>query len=254
MTLIHALIAAAPGPAAAEQAASAAEVNSIWEFILKGGPMMIPIGLASIVAFAVGLERIINLTRARVAPPAFLPGLQSALGERDDRNAALAYCKNDPSPMARVFESAIRRLDEPTELLEQHIEDAGQRVMFGLRARLRALAVVASVTPLLGLLGTILGMIQAFQTVSTSGEALGKTELLAGGIYEAMITTAAGLCVAIPTLIVYHWIQGKVERLVLLIDAQTLEFVESRRAGSISAPATEPDAQTDVPNAALATG
>ena len=88
------------------------------------------------------------------------------------------------------------------------------------------LSVIASITPLMGLLGTIFGMIRAFQTVAASGEALGKTEMLAGGIYEAMITTAAGLLVAIPVLICYHWISAKIDTLVMDMDQMTQEFIE----------------------------
>ena len=128
--------------------------------------------------------------------------------------------------MANVFEAGIKKLKAPVEVLEKHIQDAGQREVLKLRKNVRALSVIASISPLLGLLGTIFGMIMAFQTVAMSADALGKTELLAEGIYMAMITTAAGLSVAIPVLIMYHWISAKIERLVMEIDQMTVEFIE----------------------------
>jgi biopolymer transport protein ExbB len=123
-----------------------------------------------------------------------------------------------------------------------------------LRKRLRLLSVIASVAPLLGLLGTVTGMITAFQTVAASAEALGRTELLATGIYEAMVTTAGGLIVAIPTLLAYHWISSRVDHLVAEMDTVTVDFIETHTiaAGSQSAPKSvsrrsEPVAETGVP-------
>jgi len=117
-----------------------------------------------------------------------------------------------------------------------------------LRKYLRVLAVIASIAPLMGLLGTIFGMIQAFQTVAASGSALGRTEMLAMGIYQAMITTAAGLLVAIPVLIAYHWIVAKIERLVMEIDQMTVEFIEAHAAGRRRRLAADaPEAASAVP-------
>lgn len=211
----------------AAPAAEAVEIQSIWDFVTKGGPMMIPIGIASLVALAVIVERFVSLRRRKVIPPGFLPSLRSALNDGSgNANRALEFCKTNGSPVANVFAAGIKRLHEPVALLEKHIGDAGEREVFKLRKNVRVLSVIASVAPLLGLLGTIFGMITAFQTVAMSAEALGKTELLAKGIYEAMITTAAGLSVAIPALIGHHWISAKIERLVTEIDQMTVDFVE----------------------------
>ncbi len=207
---------------------TAMTVNSVWDFILKGGIMMIPIGLCSLVAMAVFMERIVVLRRNRVIPGSFLPGLDLILeSQPDDPAEALVYCRESDCPVARVFTAGIRRLRGPIELMEKHIAEEGERESLTLRKNLRVLSVIAAISPLLGLLGTIFGMITAFQTVAVSGEALGKTELLAGGIYAAMITTAAGLIVAIPVLIMYHWLTAKIERLVMEMDRMTVEFIES---------------------------
>lgn len=201
---------------------------SLWDLTLKGGPVMVPIGIGSLVALAVIVERVISLRRSRIIPAEFVSGLKAVMPNGDgDRTRALEYCRASDTPIARIFVVGIRRLGEPIELLEKHVEEAGQREVSRLRKHLRMLAAIASISTLLGLLGTILGLIEAFQTVAASGDALGKTELLAGGIYEAMVTTAAGLCVAIPVIIAHQWLCARVEQLVREMDETTLEFIES---------------------------
>lgn len=232
------LVSATLGQAGTPGAAPGAP-DSVLDFVMRGGPVMIPIALCSLLALAVAVERLLRLSHRQVIPPGFLDGLRGVLKEpARDRDAGLQYCGQRPGPVSRVFAVGIRRLGEPEEQLERHIQEAGQREVPGLRKRLRILAVIASVTPLLGLLGTILGMITAFKTVAASGEALGRTELLAKGIYEAMVTTAAGLVVAIPTMLLYHWLSSKVELLVAEIDRMTVEFIEEfgRRPGAAPAP------------------
>jgi biopolymer transport protein ExbB len=238
LLLLLAQAPAAPGAAAvAPEVSDAMRVQSVWDFVLKGGVMMIPIGLCSLVAMTVVVERLISLRRRRVIPDGFVAGLKSVMREAPrDHARAIEYCKGDGSPLARVFAAGIKRLGGPIEVVERHIQESGQRVVLQLRKYLRILSVVAAVTPLMGLLGTIFGMIRAFQTVATSADALGRTELLAEGIYEAMITTAAGLVVAIPALVCYHWLSAKVQTLVMDIDEKTVDFVEELVDGAAGAP------------------
>ncbi len=235
------------GPGGADQV-SAAAVRSIWDFVVKGGPMMIPIGLCSLAALTVVIERLLSLRRSNIIPPNFLQGLKKTLDDDgNDRREAIEYCRDDGSPIANLFAAGIKKLGEPTELLEKRIEEAGEREVFKLRKYLRLLSVIASIAPLMGLLGTIFGMIIAFQTVATSGEALGKAELLAKGIYQAMITTAAGLMLAIPVLVAYHFFSAKIERLINEMDRMTVDFVEdyveSRRPREVAAPGEPARAQ-----------
>ena len=216
----------AVGPTAV--GSDAVKVKSIWDFVVKGGPVMIPIGICSLVALTVIIERLLSLRRVRIIPPDFRPALTGLLddGGADRRGKALDYCQKHGTPIAAIFGAGIKRLGEPVELVERHIQETGHREILKLRKYLRTLSVIAAIAPLLGLLGTILGMIKAFETVAASGEALGRTELLAKGIYEAMITTAGGLIVAIPVVIAYHWFSARVERLVAEIDAMVVEFIE----------------------------
>ncbi|MEK6674688.1 MAG: MotA/TolQ/ExbB proton channel family protein [Planctomycetota bacterium] len=217
----------AASPANIPSPPTSADIGSVWDFVVKGGPVMIPIGICSLVALSVIIERMVSLRRRQIIPPNFVVGLKAVMGDpKRDSAKALEYCAARPGPLAGIFTAAIKKLGEPLELLERAIQEAGRREIFKLRKFLRSLGVVGSVAPLLGLLGTIFGMISAFQTVAVSGESLGRTELLAKGIYEALITTAAGLIVAIPTVIAHHMLSAKVERLVFDMDAITIDFVE----------------------------
>ncbi len=203
-------------------------VQSVWDFILKGGPMMIPLAICSLVALAVIVERIMSLRRNRVIPPGFMDGLKAEMKNgTEDHAQAVDFCRRNGSPIANILAAGIRKLAKPIEVVEKHIQDAGEREMVRLRKYLRLLSVVAAIAPLMGLLGTIFGMIRAFQTVAIAPEAMGKTALMAKGIYEAMITTAAGLILAIPVLVCYHWISAKIDRLVFDMDQLTVEFIEN---------------------------
>ena len=231
-----AILAQTPGDAAAVP--ESVQVQSVWDFVRKGGLMMIPIGLCSLLAVAVITERLISLRRKVVIPPAFLTGLTKVLKD-GDRPAAVAYCRKNDSPVANVLGAVLRKIDRSPEAIERHVQESAQREVLKLRKNLRSLAVIASVTPLMGLLGTIFGMIRAFQTVAVSGEALGKTEMLAGGIYEAMITTAAGLTVAIPVLIFFHVISGRIDKLIAEIDYLTVELIDQLLEGRLGTVETQ---------------
>ncbi len=203
-------------------------VQSVWDFLVKGGLLMIPIGLCSLVALAVIVERAISLQRRRVIPLDFSAGLKAALGpDSSDTTTAQAYCERSDSPIARILAAALPCAARGREAMERRITQAGEREVFRLRKYLRTLTVIVTAAPMLGLLGTVFGMIEAFQTVAASGEALGRTEMLAKGIYEALVTTAAGLLVAIPALIGYHWVSAKVERHASAMDAVASDVVNS---------------------------
>jgi len=209
-----------------------AEINSVLEMIQKGGIMMIPIGLCSLIVVAVAVERAAVLRSGRIVPKGFRKGLDRAMDSADDeidaRRAGRAYCKDRPSPAANLILAGLEKLGHTGEVVEKHMASAGEDEVYLMRRRLRALVVVAAIAPLLGLTGTIFGMITAFQTVATNAEALGKTELLAKGIYEAMITTAAGLVVAIPAVVIYHWLSGRIERYARDLDRLGVSFIETR--------------------------
>lgn len=202
----------------------------LWSIIRNGGPLMIPIAICSLVLMAFVFERFISLRHGRIIPKPFVKRfLQQTREGTLSRDEALVLCQQNGSPVAEVFAAAVRKWGRPAVEVEQAIIDAGERVTNGLRRYLRVINGVATVSPLLGLLGTVVGMIRAFNAIATS-DALGRPELLATGISEALLTTAAGLSVAIPALIFYLFFVSRVDRLIIDIDTLGQELV-----GAISA-------------------
>lgn len=212
----------------AGQAVQAREIipmGNLWEIMKKGGYLMWPIAFCSFLIVAFVLERLISLRRARVIPKPFVTRLLQQVREGQlDRDQALELCEENRSPVADVFAGAVRKWGRPAVEVEQAVIDAGERATNGLRRYLRVFNAVHTIAPLLGLLGTVFGMIKAFNMVAAS-DALGRPELLAAGISEALLTTAAGLAVAIPALIVYVFFLSRVDRLIIEIDSLGQELV-----------------------------
>ena len=193
--------------------------------IKSGGYLMIPLGICSFVLLAFVLERTISLRRGRVIPRPFVKRFLKQLREGElDRAKALELCYGNGSPVSEVFAGAVRKWGRPAVEVEQAIIDSGERATNGLRRYLRVINGVATISPLLGLLGTVVGMIRAFNRIATA-DAMGRPELLAEGISEALLTTAAGLTVAIPALICYLFFVSRVDRLIIDIDAMGQEVV-----------------------------
>lgn len=220
--------------------------ETMFSLIAKGGYLMIPLGIASILALTLGLERFIALSKERILPKSFLDGLVKAWeGDRTGKDA-IAYCDESGGAVGHVFKAGIRRAEAGPEVVEKAIEDVGSREANKMKRSLRPLSVIAAVSPLLGLLGTVYGMIDAFQKTSASG-GTAKTAMLAEGIYEALVTTAAGLTIAIPTLLLYQFLLGRVDRLIDEIDEAGTEFIYSytESHGGNGGAAAKPDADTD---------
>lgn len=232
------LIAQAATPAAS----AAPRIESAWDFVVKGGPTMMFIVLCSLVTLAVVVERFIVLQRRRIAPPDLLTRLEALSG---DRVRSLELCRTDGSPLANILAAAIDVRGERPEIVEKAIEGAGRRELVRLRARMRLLGALPQVATMLGLLGTIFGMIKTFQAVATSADAIGKTELLARGIFEAWTNTAGGLIVAIPTIVAYHTLMSRMDGIVAMLDRAVTDWMTSERTrlrghGGVSmAPRTE---------------
>jgi len=183
-------------------------VASVLDMVFKGGWMMVPLGLCSLVALTIAVERLIMTRPGRVAPARLRDDLRASGA---DANAALARCRSDPSPLAAVLGALLRSRHEPRAVQEARAAEAGQREVIKLRTRMRLLSCLPQSATMLGLLGTVFGMIRTFTAIAASGESLGKTEKLAQGIYEAWTATAAGLVVAIPTLLAYHILMARID-------------------------------------------
>jgi biopolymer transport protein ExbB len=219
--------AAAPAAPAATAPANALEVSSALDFVLKGGWPMVPIGICSLVAMAIIIERAMVLRRGRVVPRGFVNRLNEVA---HDRAKAMELCRQNRSPIARILGEAVKRQGEPQDRLEKHVEDVGGRELVALRHHMRVLSALPQVATMLGLLGTVFGMIKTFQAVAATSEALGKTEMLAKGIFEAWTCTAGGLFVAIPVMIAFHWLMGKIDTITADVDRTASEFIERQKA------------------------
>lgn len=200
----------------------------------QGGYLMWPILFCSIVAATAALERLISLRRGRVIPEKFVRELLQEISEgRVDREGVLRQCRENASPVSWVIRAAARRWGRPMTEIEQAINEGGQREVVVLRRNLRVLSGVANIATLLGLLGTVIGMILAFNEVATaSGQP--RAEMLASGIAQALLTTAFGLCVAIPALFLHGYFAGRLEKLVYLMDQAALLVAERISAESIA--------------------
>jgi biopolymer transport protein ExbB len=214
--------------------------QNLFIIIQQGGLLLYPILFASFILVLFVFERLISLRRRRVIPKPFVRQFLHQLRERSiDQEEALAMCRKNASPVAEVFAGAVQKWGRPAVEVEQGIIDSGERVTAGLRRYLRLINGIATVTPLLGLLGTVVGMIQAFNDIATA-DAMGKPELLAAGIGQALITTAGGLTVAIPALISYMFFLSRVDRLVMDIDAVSQDVVAEISAEAGNRPKNTP--------------
>lgn len=203
---------------AAESAESVIPTRNLLQVIVDGGALMLPIGICSFLLCIFVFERLVSLRRGRVIPRPFVRRFISQLREKEiDQDEALQLCEENGSPIANIFAAAVKKWGRPSVEVEQAVIDAGEREMHGLRRYLRMLNGISTVSPLLGLLGTVVGMIRAFNAIVVAG-AMGRPELLASGISQALITTAAGLSVAIPALIAYLFFVSRVDRLVMQMD------------------------------------
>lgn len=208
--------------------------TNIIEIFLSLNYWIIPFGLATLIAIWFTTERVVVLRRGRVIPKPFVQRFLKLLEERElERDEALEICEENGSPVAMVFAHGVRKWGKPSVEVEQAIIDGGERQVSSLRRHLRVINGVATVTPLIGLLGTVWGMLESFNQVAMAG-AMGKTEQLASGIALALVTTAAGLIVAIPSLIVYMYLSGRVDDIVMKMDELAQKVVHSISAEALA--------------------
>lgn len=200
----------------------------IYHFVfVKGGPVMYPIVLGSVVALALFLERVWALRRERVIPPAFQRRLRLLVRE-GKLSEAEVLCQENASALANITAAGLKQVGGKKEEIRQAIDDVGRREVALLERFVEFMGTIAAVEPLMGLLGTVTGLIRAFQQVEAAarGGAGVKPELLAGGIWEALITTAAGLIVAIPAYLGYRFLQGRINTLAVEMEEDALRVAE----------------------------
>ncbi|MBA7661277.1 Tol-Pal system protein TolQ [subsurface metagenome] len=185
---------------------------------------MWPILFCSVISLAIILERLYCLHQARIDIPGFLSSVRGLL-EKRKKKEALRLCQTKGGPLAKILSVGIQNHKRSPEHQEKAISRVGSREVRNLEKHLRGLAIIGNITPLLGLLGTVTGMIRAFMKIQELGGRV-DANVLAGGIWEALLTTAAGLSVGIPTLVAYHYFEGRVDNIAVQMKEAALELLE----------------------------
>lgn len=206
------------------------ETMSFFSLLAEGGILMIPLFLLSLVAIYVIAERWKSLNNSRMEIDGFLRTIEGMLKD-GDRQRALTYCDGIDKPLARILKAGIRRLGRPIRDIEDAIRNAGKKEIFHLEKRMNWLATIAGVGPLVGFTGTVTGMIEAFMDIqSLQGNV--NPSVLAGGIWEALITTATGLIVGIIAYGFYNFLLGKINRMVHELENASADFVDMLQSPS----------------------
>jgi biopolymer transport protein ExbB len=206
------------------QQATQDQTISIMELALAGGWLMIPIVLSSFVAIYIFVERVITINKANESPDAFI-GKIKELVLKGDITAAKMLCNQHDTPVARMIEKGVSRIGSPLKNIEASIENVGKIELFKLEKNLSVLATVSGAAPMMGFLGTVIGMVQAFISIAQE-EGSVSPKLLADGIYTAMITTVAGLIVGIVAYLGYNFLVTRVSKVVNRMEYSAIEFID----------------------------
>jgi biopolymer transport protein ExbB len=196
----------------------------MWEIVRAGGPFMVPIIVCSIIAAGILFERLWTLQRKRVLPQELIKRINDLTAQNQVTPKVIEALEKN-SPLGRVLAAALANRDRGRAIMMERVEDTGRHVVHELERFLNSLGTIASISPLLGLLGTVAGIINSFKAVMLGG--MGDPRMLAGGISEALVTTAGGLAVAIPSFIAYRYLRGKVERIVIDMEKIAVKFADS---------------------------
>lgn len=197
---------------------------SLWQLALKGGFMMVPIVLCSFVAVYIFVERYLTINKANQSPDAFMARIREMV-QRGDINGAKLLCSQFDSPIARMIEKGVTRIGSPLKNIEASIENVGKLEIFKLERNLSLLATIAGAAPMMGFLGTVIGMVEAFIAIAQE-EGSVSPKLLSSGIYTAMITTVAGLVVGIIAYLAYNYLVTRVSKVIHKMEYSSIDFVD----------------------------
>jgi biopolymer transport protein ExbB len=203
---------------------AAGQSLSILELIDAGGFMMYPIILSSVFALYIFFERFLTLNKANINPDSFMNRVKE-LVLKGDVNGAKVLCAQNETPIARMIEKGISRIGSPLKNIEASIENVGKIEVFKLEKNLSSLATIAGAAPMMGFLGTVIGMVQAFMAIAQE-EGSVSPKLLADGIYVAMITTVAGLIVGIMAYLAYNFLVTRVQKIVHKMEYTSIDFID----------------------------
>jgi biopolymer transport protein ExbB len=209
--------------AAAATNTTAQPSMSLLDLMMKGGWVMIPISILSVIAVYLMIERFIVISRASKVDTGFMANIKSMLldGKTD---AALSLCRSNNSPIARLLEKGIKRLGKPIKEIESAVENTGKLEIYKLEKNLSYLGIIAGIAPMFGFIGTISGVIRIFYNISLADNI--SISLIAGGLYEKMITSAAGLAVGIIAHIGFHYLNTMIDRVSFQLESTTVEFID----------------------------
>lgn len=224
MTILYFLFQDAVADSDSLTMSLAAEEITLFDLLLEGGILMIPIFVLFFISIYVIVERWSALSRSHIDTERFLPAIENLL-KTGRQNDALSLCDEVDKPLARIIKTGIRRLGRPIRDIEDAIDNAGKKEIFFLEKRMNWLATIAGVAPLLGFTGTVTGMIEAFMDIqSLQGNV--NPSVLAGGIWEALITTAAGLIVGLIAFGFYNFLLGKINRSIFELENASADFID----------------------------
>jgi len=210
--------------AVTEPEAVTGQTLSVIDLAIKGGFMMVPIAVLWVLAIYLFIERVLTINKANQDPEAFM-GRIKELVLRGDIGGAKMLCSQNPTPVARMIEKGIARIGSPLKNIEASIENVGKIEVFKLEKNLPTLATIAGAAPMMGFLGTVIGMVEAFIAISQE-EGSVSPKLLSSGIYTAMITTVAGLIVGILAYLAYNYLVSRVQKVVHKMEYTTIDFID----------------------------
>lgn len=193
------------------------------DLLIRGGWIMVPLVILSLLALGIIFERLYSLRASRILPPELVPAIEADI-HRGDLEQARDRAESDTSPLGRILASGLRNSGLSREVIKESVEEAGRHVVTDMSRYLTLLGTIAAISPLLGLLGTVVGMIKVFAVITSQG--VGDPSVLAGGISEALLTTAFGMTIAIPAIALHRYFNAKLDRLVVDMEQNALRVVE----------------------------
>jgi len=217
---------------------------NLFDIFLKGGLIMWPILLSSIIGLAVSIDRFLMLRKAKINVPAFMVRIRGFI-KKKDISGAISYCMQEKSPVANIVRKGLKKYKYGHDRVKDAIENAGSQEISKLEKGLSVLASVAGIAPLLGFLGTVTGMIQAFMTIEDLAGAANPSDL-AGGIWEALITTAFGLIIGIPALALYNYFLSSVKKLVGEMETVANDVIDVIQDGGKDEPEIDDEVEMEL--------
>ncbi len=213
----------AENPVLTEVVETANEMN-LWDMATKGGWIMIVLALLSVLCVYIFIERLVVIRKASKVDPVFMDRIHDYV-RNDEMKSAVNYCRIANTPAANMIEKGLERIDRPASEVQAALENAGNLEVAKLEQGLSVMATISSGAPMIGFLGTVLGMVRAFWEMANAGNNIDIT-LLSSGIYEAMITTVGGLIVGIVAMFAYNYLVSRVNDVANVLEAQTLSFMD----------------------------